>query len=143
MRNHKGFYPLLAGGGLLALLLVFFGLALTASAWESAPAATSNESGPGVARAVEAPMSPGIEASLAVTSTLYLPMIGRDSSGATTSSATLAQPPARGELGLLGGLLAAGFAVGMALVFWGEPEAIQPAQDAEEMQPNDPTQPRT
>jgi len=135
-------HPFVMASGLLALLCLFFGLALTASAWESAPGATNSGSGPGVAHAVEAPVSLGIDASLAVTSTLYLPMIGRDLSGATTSSATLAQPPARGQLGLLGGLLAAGFVVGLALVFWGEPEAIQAAQDAEEIRPNDPTQPR-
>ncbi|HRJ40907.1 MAG TPA: hypothetical protein PL105_03460 [Caldilineaceae bacterium] len=58
----------------------------------------------------------------------------------TTSSATLTQPPARGQLGLLGGLLAAGFAIGMALVFWGEPEAIVPVQSADEQKTDDITQ---
>jgi len=52
----------------------------------------------------------------------------------TTSSATLARPPARGELGLLGGLLAAGFVIGMVLVFTNEPEAIEPVQNAEQQQ---------
>ena len=142
MRNRNLFHPLLTGVSLLALLCVFFGLALTASAWESAPGTTSSGSGPGVARAPEAPVSLGIDTGLAVTSTLYLPMIGRDSSGATTSSATLAQPPAWGQLGLLGGLLAAGFAIGMALIFWGEPETVRPVQDPEEQPTDDPTQPR-
>lgn len=85
---------------------------------------------------IEAEMAP----SLAVTHTLYLPMLGRLPS-TTTSSATLAQPPARGQLGLLGGLLGAGFLIGVGLVFWGEPEVIEPVQGAEEQRTDDPTQP--
>ena len=66
---------------------------------------------------------------------IYLPAVQGGSSGATTSSATLAQPPARRQMGLLGGLLGAG------VVFWGEPEVVEPVQDAEEQRTDDPTQP--
>ncbi|HRJ40908.1 MAG TPA: hypothetical protein PL105_03465 [Caldilineaceae bacterium] len=58
----------------------------------------------------------------------------------TTSSATLTKPPARGQLGLLGGLLAAGFVIGMVLVFTNEPEAMESVQNAEQQQTDDVTQ---
>jgi hypothetical protein len=52
---------------------------------------------------------------------IYLPSISNQPDTAT-SSATLAQPPAVQQLGGLAGVLAAGFAIGLALLFWREPE---------------------
>ncbi|MBX3002151.1 MAG: hypothetical protein KF893_26745 [Caldilineaceae bacterium] len=53
---------------------------------------------------------------------IYLPSISNQSGTATASSATLVQPPAVQQLGGLAGVLAAGFAIGVALLFWREPE---------------------
>lgn len=52
---------------------------------------------------------------------IYLPAMANQAS-ATTSSATLAQPPAVKQLGGMIGVLAAGFAMGIALLVWREPE---------------------
>jgi hypothetical protein len=52
---------------------------------------------------------------------IYLPAISNQVEAAT-SSATLVQPPAVQQLGGLAGVLAAGFAIGIALLFWREPE---------------------
>lgn len=52
---------------------------------------------------------------------IYLPAIAKEATTAT-SSATLIQPPAVKQLGGMMGVLAAGFAMGIALIFWREPE---------------------
>lgn len=53
---------------------------------------------------------------------IYLPGIDKRPATSTTSSATLARPASGRDLGLLGGLLAVGFALGMVLVFSGDGE---------------------
>lgn len=110
MKNRKSVAFVLIGGGLLMLCLLWV-LGVTAIAQER----TSNNldaSGPALAL-VDAPsVEADIEPSLAVTITIYLPMVGKMPS-TTTSNATLARPPAGGSLGLLGGLLATGLLVGL------------------------------
>jgi hypothetical protein len=65
---------------------------------------------------------------------IYLPAISNQVDTATTSSATLAQPPAVQQLGGLAGVLAGGFAIGIALLFWREPEeAAEEGEGIEEI----------
>jgi len=67
-----------------------------------------------------APSESQIDATLAVTTVIYLPMLGNLS--ATTKSAVLARSPTGREMGLLGGLLGLGLLIGVGLVFWSEPK---------------------
>lgn len=94
-------------------LLLLGGWATTAQERASSDTDTS---GAAQTLAWAAPIEAEMAPSLAVTHTLYLPMLGRLPS-TTTSSATLARPPARGQLGLLGGLLGAGLVAGLFLLF--------------------------
>lgn len=101
-----------SGLTLLSLLLL---LGLTVAAQESVPAAPGD---PGAALALSGTGfgGVGVDPGAAVSNTIFIPMMGKVPS-ATTSSATLARPPAGGPLGLLGGLLAAGLAVGLFLLY--------------------------
>lgn len=72
---------------------------------------------------------------------IYLPNIVKMSAAATTSSALLARPPAAGQLGILAGLLAIGFLIGIALVFSPEPESLTSARSIDEQNENAPTKP--
>jgi len=56
---------------------------------------------------------------------IYLPYIVKMAAAATTSSATLTQPPARRQLGMLGGLLAAGLLAGFFLIYSDDPTGDQ------------------
>ena len=72
---------------------------------------------------------------------IYLPYIVKMSAAATTSSAVLARPPAAGQLGILAGLLAIGFLIGIGLVFSPEPESMTLVRSIDEQNENAPPHP--
>jgi len=63
---------------------------------------------------------------------IYLPGIDKRPAPSTTSNATLVRPVSGRDLGLLGGLLAAGFALGMIVVFSGGREDMEYQTDTED-----------
>ncbi len=132
--NRQTIHPFVVASGVLILLCLFFGLALTVSAREGGPNRAANVAG--VASA-------GISAAVPLTTSakLYLPSVMNLETTATTSSAVLARPAANGQLGILAGLLVAGMLVGVVLVFSTEPEPTVVVQHADAEDGKDPTHP--